>query len=263
MTGKRLSKYIILVLYVFSTSLWMMESVALSDGKNCNAIRVNGASDWYPVLMYTEETEVHHGIAIDIAREIFRRLDVAIIDEPALPWKRMLRQLDKGELDLLLGAYWTNERAQIYGYTEPLIKDEVAIFVRKGEEFPLDGLEDLVGLVGLRPLGGSYGEKFDLYAKKYLDIHGVKVDGTLDLLLTGRANYAVLGRYDGIADLQETGNSNRIKDLPWPVASNNVHLMMSRASPCYYLLDDINKVIRELHKEGFTEKLEARYLQVN
>ncbi|KKJ77834.1 hypothetical protein WH95_05245 [Kiloniella litopenaei] len=213
--------------------------------------------------MYSNKAKVHHGIAIDITREAFSRLGITVINAPPLPWNRMLRQLENGELDLLLGAYWTSERAQIYSYTEPLVQEEIAIFVRQGEEFPLNSLDDLVGLIGLRPMGGSYGEEFDHYAEKYLNIHGVKENGTLELLQTGRADYAVLSRYDGIADLHETGNLGQINDLPWPVASNDVHLMMSRASPCYYLLDEINKTIRDLHKEGFTDQLEARYLQIN
>ncbi|MFD2205612.1 substrate-binding periplasmic protein [Kiloniella antarctica] len=263
MVRKRISKCTVLVLFVYFVSLCMMESIALSDDKACTSIRINGASDWYPVLMHSKDTNKHHGIAMDVAREVFRRLDVPISDEPLVPWKRMIRQLNKGELDILLGAYWTQKRSSIYGYTEPLIKDEVAVFVRKGEEFSLNKLEDLIGFVGLRPMGGSYGEEFDLFAKKSLVIHGVKEDGTLELLLSGRANYAVLGRYDGIADLREMGSLERITDLPWPVASNNVHFMMSRLSPCYYLLDDINRVIRDLHKEKFIEQLEAQYLEVN
>ncbi|MEH6631649.1 MAG: transporter substrate-binding domain-containing protein [Halopseudomonas aestusnigri] len=237
-----------------------MQSVVFADGGKCKSVRINGSSEWYPVSMFSEDAQELNGLALDVAREVFRRLKLPITVEAKMPWKRILHHLSNGDLDLLLGAYWTQERALNYSYTDPIFKDEVAVFVRKGEEFPLEELGNLIGRVGLRPLGGSYGEEFDLFAKTYLFIHEVPEDHTLKLLASGRADYVVLARYDGFDDLRETGDFDRIVDLPWPVASNNVHFMLSNISPCNYLLEDINKVIGDLHKEGFIKELEVQYL---
>ncbi len=258
MARRRLSICTILVLLV--SFFWMMQSVVLADSQNCKSVRINGSSEWYPVSMFSEDTQELHGLALDVAREVFRRLNTPVTVEPKAPWKRMLHQLGNGDLDILLGAYWTQERAHTYRYTDPIFKDEIAVFVRKGQEFPLDELDDLIGLVGLRPLGGSYGEEFDLFAKKYLFFHEVAEDHVLNLFASGRADYVVLGRFDGVHDLREAGELDRIVDLPWPVSSNNVHFMLSNISPCNSLLEDINKVIRDLHEEGFIKELEAQYL---
>ncbi|WP_419905154.1 substrate-binding periplasmic protein [Kiloniella sp.] len=248
------------ILFLLGSFFWMMPSVVFADGRSCTSVRINGSSEWYPVSMYSEDTKKFHGLAIGVAREVFRRLKIPVTVEPKLPWKRMLKQLRNGDFDLLLGGYWTQERALIYSYSDPILKDEIAVFVRKGEEFPLVELADLIGRVGLRPLGGSYGEKFDRYAKIYLSFHEVPEDLSITLLGAGRADYAVLGRYDGVHQLRETGELDRIVDLPWPVASNDVHFMLSNLSPCTNLLEDINKVIRDLHEEGFIQELEAQYL---
>lgn len=258
MARRRLSICTILVLLV--SFFWMMQSVVLADGRSCTSVRINGSSGWYPVSIFFEDTQKLEGLALDVAREVFRRLEIPVTVEPKTPWKRMLKQLRNGDLDILLGAYWTEERALTYSYSDPIFKDEIAEFVPKGEEFPLDEFGDLIGRIGLRPMGGSYGEEFDRYAKANLFFHESVEDFSLTLLGAGRADYVVLGRYDGIHQLRETGELDRIVDLPWPVVSNNVHFMLSNISPCNSLLEDINKVIRDLHDEGFIKELEAQYL---
>ncbi|WP_083921825.1 substrate-binding periplasmic protein [Kiloniella laminariae] len=242
---------------------WAVPSPVYSAPANCPTIHINGTTDWYPVIMRTESSRDLQGLAPDIAREVSRRLDVPLHVDRKLPWNRVLSQLEKGELDMLLGAYWTPERAQIYSYTEPVTTDEVTIFVRKGDEQSYRELNDLVGYKGLRPMGGSYGKDFDQYAARHLSILEVSGENLIEMLAAGRADYVVLARYDGIADVFETGNTKTVIPLPWNVASNDVYFMISRASPCHALLEDINRIILELHNEGFIEKLEAKYAYFN
>ncbi|MCZ4279709.1 transporter substrate-binding domain-containing protein [Kiloniella laminariae] len=254
--------------FLSSTLLfWAAPFPAQSTPENCPEIKINGAADWYPVIMRKEtdgnSQEGIQGLAPDITREISRRLGIPLKITPKSTWNRVLSQLEKGELDMLLGAYWTPERAQIYSYTKPVTTDEVAIFVRKGDEASYKELGDLVGRKGLRPMGGSYGKDFDQFASRHLSILEVPTENLIEMLAAGRADYVVLARYDGIADVHETENTKNITPLSWNIASNDVYFMISKASPCHALLEDINRIILELHDEGFIKNLEARYAYFN
>ncbi len=239
---------------------------AIASDNTCQTIRVNGSGGWYPVMMRADDKKQITGVAPEVAFEIFRMLGVKMVVTPELPWNRVIQQLDRGELDILLGAYWTSKRATKYAYTEAITKDEIAIFVRRGEEFPLSNLNGLIGRSGLRPMGGSYGEKFDVFAKNNLEIISIgsrpsDPSPIIKMLAAGRADYGILGRYDGISDIRSSKHQGKVTVLPWPVSTNDVHFMMSRKSNCLGLLDKINAAIKVLHENGFIRNLEMQYLK--
>lgn len=230
----------------------------------CDAIRVSGANNWYPVIMRTEDDKSVHGLGPDVANAVFAALGIDVIVAKKRPWKRLMVQLDRGELDAILGAYWTSERSKRYLYSTSFAEDEIAIFVRRKSSFELTRLDDLIGRVGLRPLGGSYGEKFDRFAERYLDIEQIATTGDNNIvvmLASGRADYAVLGRYDGIADIKATNLQDEVTDLPFSVASNSVHFLFSRKSPCVARIGEVDNILLRLRKEGTLSQLEAKYLK--
>lgn len=252
-----------LILYAALAFACVVMPAASPTAWACSSVKVSGANNWFPVIMRTEDAESVHGLAPDVAYEVFGRLDIDVIVDPDRPFKRLLVQLERGELDVILGAYWNRERAEKYYYSEPFATDEIAIFVRKEHSFPLQSLGDLIGRLGIRPLGGSYGQRFDAYAAEHLDIEQIATTGenTIIVMLgAGRADYAVLGRFDGIADIRDSGLVGKVIDLPWPVASNDVHFLFSRKSDCAERLDEINQMIRTLREEGFIDSFNQKYL---
>ena len=229
----------------------------------CETIRVNGTHDWYPIVMRRVESDGFSGILFDVSLKLFTQLGVRLEVQRKTPWKRLFLQMDEGSLDAILGVYWTRERAEKYLYSDAITRDDVAIFVKKGSESRYQNLSDLIGLQGVRPLGGSYGEEFDQYAKKNLSIKQVpseEQDRIIKMVAFGRADYAVLGRFDGLADIRTSGNQGNVVELPWRVTNNPVHILIAKNSPCAQLLPDINRVISEMHQDGTIKQLEESYL---
>ncbi|WP_245957114.1 substrate-binding periplasmic protein [Aestuariispira insulae] len=229
----------------------------------CRELRVNGTNDWFPVMIREENTNNLSGILPDLAVEIGSQLDIQIIPQPQVSWKSLFLQMEQGELDVIMGVYWTQDRANRFLYSKPVLQDEVAIFVRKGREFPLQRLEDLVGRVGLRPQGGSYGESFDSFAKENLLFKHVPSrdrNKIMRMLASDVADYAVLGRFDGLEDIQSSGYQGEIVDLPWAVTSNGVHFLFSGHTECAGLVEDFNKEIGRMMKDGTIAKLEQKYI---
>ena len=228
----------------------------------CKELRLNGTNGWFPIIMRTDDGSTVEGLLPGVAADVTKRMNTPLKIEPEVPWKRLFAQLDRGDLDVVAGVYWTQERADKYIFSDPVLVDEVAIFVPKGKEFPLSSLDDLKGKVGARPFGGSYGQKFDEFAKANLDLREIKVRGENELIrlaADGKIDFAILGRYDGIKSAQEAGVADKVVDLEWPIASNDVYFLFSKESPCAAKVDDFNAGLKQAIAEGVVSDLVASY----
>ncbi len=238
-----------------------------ADAAPCQQVRGNGALDWYPVHFFEGPKGPDRravGVAVDVARTVLEELGLRLEAGAPAPWPRSMEDLLEGRLDVLLGAYWTADRAQRLVYSAPIYREEIAVFVRRDQAFSLESLADLKDRRGLRPMGGSYGEHFDAYAREHLEIDQVATVSTQDevilhMLNAGRADYVVLARADGRRDLGETGLTDRIVDLEQPVAVNNVHLLFGDRSHCAARIDEIDREIARLEENGTLERIARRY----
>jgi len=231
----------------------------------CDTLRLNGSFSWYPVVMREQDQVDADGIVPAVAAEIARRLNLTLVYAPIAPFKRQVLELENGTLDVILGAYWTRERADKFQYTSSVFDDEVAVFVRKGSEFAFNDWGDLKGRSGIRPYGGSYGEDFDRYAERNLMIRFVEAvpdtfsQNMLATLHHQREDFAVLGRFNGLQMIQQAGLAGKIVDLEKPITANAVHMLFSRTSPCAAVVDRFEATLRELKAEGWVDELLTRY----
>ena len=244
-------------------TLMLMTASGPANAEECQSVRVNSTTDWFPVIMRDPNSGALSGILFDVSTLLFAQMDVKISIQPLTPWKRLFPQMDQGGLDAILGVYWNSERAKKYSYSNPITQDDVAVFVRKGREDSFKDLTDLIGHTGVRPLGGSYGEEFDQFARQKLTIEQVPAeehDRMINMVALGRVDYAVLAYYDGLSDIKRTGNQEKVVALSWPVAKNPVHILFSRQSPCADLVPELNRLIARMHRDGTIKDLEMKYL---
>ncbi|MEH6404187.1 MAG: transporter substrate-binding domain-containing protein [Sneathiella sp.] len=226
----------------------------------CSSFTANGIKNWYPFVYRDKKNELT-GSLPDAAKLALDRIGLTMDIQQDLPWKRILHQLETGELDLVLGAYWNKERAKNFHYSELLGKDEIRVFVKKGNEFPLNSFEDLIGRIGLKLLGGSYGDEFDEFAADRLDFNEIpKSDQMIRMLDRGRSDYGILGYVEGLKHIKNLGIEGHIVALPWPILSNGIYILMSRTAACAHRIDDLNAAFRDLQKEGLLEKLNAKHI---
>ncbi len=249
--------------FVLTTvQITLLISSAFASEK-CEVLRVNGADNWYPVLMRPEGSDQTSGVLVEVIEKIAGDLGIPVKYGPAVPFKRQLLELERGDLDAVLGAYWTEDRSKRYNYSGSVFEDEVAIFVRKGKEFPLSSWADLKEREGIRPYGGSYGEKFDRYAEENLTIRFLETGpGDLNLLnmvARNRADFAVLGRYHGLKMRGEEGWQEDVVDLEWPLVSNSVHILFSKASPCARQFEAFNGKLNDLKASGWVDEVLSHY----
>lgn len=218
---------------------------------------LNGSNDWYPISFMRDEK--FQGVMVDVAREVAKLQGITLKIGGSRPWKRILHELEKGNLSIIAGSYFTEERAKKFAYSLSITDNNIQVFVKKGNEFSFNTLADLRGKTGLRPAGGSYGQMFDDYAKKHLMITETGTGAyILKMLLASRKQYAVLARKDGL-ELINREFSGKITMLPKPVVVNEVFFLFARNNPCYALLDRFNEGIQKLKEQGTISTILSQY----
>lgn len=221
-----------------------------SVNRTCDKLIVGGANGWEPVS-YVDENGMPQGVAIEVLRHYAKNRGLETDIHLEIPWTRSLRMLETGQIDVIAGAYFTDQRNLEFIYSVPFANDDVMIFQHRDFPFRVSGISDLMGHRGARPQGGSYGDEIDRFAKQWLDmVYSPTGDRIFDVLLNGRVDYVMLGRYDGMANILNDKLDGIVLPVEPPLAVNKVYLMFSRNSPCLADTVTLNNLIDELDENG-------------
>ena len=231
------------------------------QASECQTIRANGSSGWEPISYRGADRQLS-GMAVEVANQVFSQLAVTVNFEKETPWKRQLLQLEKGKLDIMVAAYYNQDRAKKFSYSQPYHIEKIAIFAHRDRAFNFQGLDSLKGKTGLRPLGGTYGNQFDDFASKNLDIEEYSdYENGMRRLYKGRVDYMVLALFDGLFNAKNYAFPSTIIPLSKDVAQLPIHFLMSKKSPCINLMERINSILTNLASRNFSKNLEDEYLQ--
>ncbi len=118
----------------------------------------------YPPFYYEEVNSIN-GIGVDLADELFRRMNIKAVYKK-YPLKRALQSLKTGSADGMMILIKTNERENNLKYTLPVYTARGVLW-SSANKAPVD-FKDFSDLdrykIGITR-GYSYGEKFDAYLK--------------------------------------------------------------------------------------------------
>jgi ABC-type amino acid transport substrate-binding protein len=232
-----------------------------AQAQTCTSFSGNGINNWYPFSYRTAAGELT-GIVVDGTREALKRMGLELEVVNDKPWKRIMYDLEQGTVDMVLGAYWNSERAEKFHYSKQLGTDELRVFVRKEKTFKLTSFEDLIGRSGMRILGGSLGDEFDSFAKAHLDFMEVPQSDTMVLMLkSNRADYAILGHVEGLQFVHKLGLDGEIVPLDLSILSNAMHVLINKNAPCAHRVEDLNKVIIQMQKDGTMDRITLKHIQ--
>ncbi|MFH1153247.1 MAG: transporter substrate-binding domain-containing protein [Pseudomonadota bacterium] len=261
-------KRFMLIIIVFGILLMSANPAWSGDiFPGCSRILLSGNPEYPPLVWQDRENPGKViGFAVELLVIALKETNVRVEAVYAGEWGRTQIEIRKGTVDMLGGAYVTEERKGFMDFIEPaFVMDPTVIFVRKGHRFPFSAWPDLKGLVGGAPIGNSYGQAFDSYAATHLTIERVpKVVQGFNKLVTGRNDYFVYGLYPGLAEAEVTGFSDKIDYLGSSVISEGLYYTISKRSPCntpafkVYLSDRV----RELSGAGVPDLLMGKYLKL-
>lgn len=205
------------------------------------------------------------GPFIDVMQEVAERSGITIRMVP-LPWKRVLKELAEGQIDGFFGGYKTpaREAAADFLYM-PMGWAVLSIFVRKGEVFPFQKIEDLYGKrIGI-VRGFTTSPEFDRAMREGL----ISVDEA--------GNYSSLvkmldaKRVDGIAGVTSTLQAHieamhltdRLVMLPHPVTGPKpIYICVSKRADIpnrEKLIARMNQAMNDMEQDHAFEKIARKY----
>ena len=202
------------------------------------------------------ESGVPMGIDVRIVEELLRRTQRQYTIE-CVPWKRALSSIKSGKADGLFSAYRTDERDEFATFLKyPTHMSIFSVFVRKGESFAFNKLEDLhdkkIGITA----GYSINPEFDeAHKNNLLAIHESQttVSG-INMLLKGRIDTYINGKHAGLFTARNMGITNMIEPLEKPVhPPRPAYLMISKSSTLENkdtLISQLNHSLKEMWANG-------------
>lgn len=191
------------------------------------------------------------GFFTELVRTAFERAGHTV-EVQFMPWPRAMREVQQGDRDVLLGAYWSEERAQTYLASDSIYTDRTGLVAHESlgmEQFDsLRGLTDYTIAVGR---GFAVSEEFD--KADYLDKEFEETQVlNLRKLFADRVDM-VAGSFVSIRYFanKEDMDVSSLEFLEPALQEQSLHIMISRAVPDREeLLADFHEGLEDIREDG-------------
>jgi len=242
-----------LALFFLNTSCSENKSDSLSRIINAGQIRIGMSGDYPPFSFYNDKGELE-GFDVDMARETAKRLGVKL-DLVAREWSGIIDGLLEGSYDAILGSMAiSKDREKAVAFSSPYYYSTVQLMIRKGAPFkdPKDFKGKIIGtgagsdyIDDAKALGVTDIRLFETGTKALLELSEGKLDGVIVDHIVG-FNAITLGKYD-------------IEFLGAPLRNEAVGVAFRKEDKA--LLEEMNKILEEMKKEGFLLSLSKKVSQ--
>lgn len=231
-----------------------------ADAGQCEELVVAGSCGLWPYFFCEPSKEGPSGVFVDMLEAASKKTGISV-RYSMYPWKRAFFNLDKGRIDCIAGVFDNAHRRRQYQLSVVVGRKEIHVFVKKGNEFPLQSFADLKGRRGDRQLGSSHGRDFDDYADRHLGMVEVNtVDALVRRVENGYSDYFVAA-YDTIAARPDARDIlERVTALPFVVYDGKLYFAFSKVSLCTETFKEFDAVFSDLVERGVVKELLARYI---
>lgn len=208
-------KKIIAIIITFCT-IGLISSYAYCDDETIKmneTLKIAGDNN-YPPYEYVDENGVFKGFNVDIMRAVAIELELDIELIP-MTWEGAQLALQKGEVDAIQGMTKTKIRDEIFDFTDELVINSQAIFVRKDTSF----IQDMKDLSGLK-VAFQKGDVINEVIKTVPDIITIEKENqtiAIDSLLSGEVDAFVGNRLTGLYYLQKIKKIDEVKIVGEPM----------------------------------------------
>ncbi len=233
---------------IFITSV----SVASNDTE---LIKIRGHYN-YPPFEYLDASGDPTGYNVEILNAVVRLADLKIQLELG-PWREIYSDLESGNVDVLMGMYYSNSRAEKFDFTIPYITVSYTIFCTENSQ--VRNLDDLHGKDIVLVEGGI---SIDFIAHQDLTskIHQVAsaVDA-LRLLAAGSYDCTLIPEVQGHYIIQQLGFDN-LKAVGPQLLPRNLGFALKKGNP--ELLAKLNEGLRSLEVTGQMDRFHKNWIEI-
>ncbi|MCI5208151.1 MAG: hypothetical protein D3910_05040 [Candidatus Electrothrix sp. ATG2] len=168
-----------------------------------------------------------------------------------MKWADAQQMVLDGAADALTAMSYSEERAKLYDFTEPMLEFEFSFFVKR-EDMTINTIKDVEGRVVAVTKGGY--PKNVLASNKEIRLQVVNnyTDG-FKRLLAGEVAAVAADLWVGAYTLQKENLGDDIKILEQPFAKALPSVAVKKGNTT--LLNEINRGVRKLHQEGTIQKI--------
>lgn len=197
------------------------------------------------------------GLATAIVRAALERAHYQVTFEEA-PWARGLKGIEEGRYDVLVDAWYSQERARIGAFSVPFLTNRLRFITLKGSDIAVDQ-----GLAALYPYsiavvrGYAYTPEFDNDPQlKKIPVQSFQA--ALNMLAGGRVQLALEDEYvaNYLMALQPVTVRDKLKLLDPPLVENSLRILVSLKRPDYgAIVEAFNQAIAAMQADGSLQAL--------
>ena len=197
------------------------------------------------------------GLYVEIFEEIAERLGWEVHYREA-PFRRVLRMVQQGEVDVMLGPLETEERAELMEFVAPAFPPERRLFFYLNKEHRIDRYADLYGrAIGVLE-GASYFPRFD-DDEDLLKEPAPRYENLMLMLQKGRVDVVIAPELVGLYTVEELGLGVEVS--PFFVPGERSYIAVAKNSPVIQYADDIRAALKLIEMEGIHEDLVLKYME--
>ncbi|MCP4022643.1 MAG: amino acid ABC transporter substrate-binding protein [Desulfobacteraceae bacterium] len=236
---------------------------AVSSVADNNEIKVR-VTDYVPQY-YQDENGEWKGMGVELAQVLIHEAGCKPVFLK-LPWKRALRQMAIGEVDMMLNLSITEERKNYMHFVGPQRDESMVLIVKKGICFLIDSFEDFKQMPKRVAIenGGYYGEAFKekyetdpAFADKISIV--VHTQQYIKMLTAGRITAFIGDRYNMAYKIKTQPSYKDCKILPFIVNQDFVYFGLSKKSVSKEKLERIQKAYERAKAKGKFEEILKQY----
>ncbi|MFD2231095.1 substrate-binding periplasmic protein [Alkalimarinus sediminis] len=194
----------------------------------------------------------NQGLAVDIVTRAFEQagVDTKVVLLPS--WEEVREGVEAGVYDVILGYWYSDERARFHNYSDAFMTSRLNFVKRKGSRVTYQKLSDLEGLMIATVNNYAYGDEFESTPGVY-QVKSNHVIQSLLALLEGRADLA-LGDYRVIKHELHSYMPSKLKEievLPTPLSEKGLHITVSLYNENgNRIIKTFNEQIAVMNKDG-------------
>ena len=239
----RLSLYKVL----FASLLFLSEPHRVNASEDaCSAeLTISAPDDWQPYSWKSEDGE-YHGIDIDFLTAAFSTLNYCWSYNTYPSSSRAFREFQKGNVDVIFAASFSDERASWSIYSVPYRFEDMRVVYFKGDK-TLDWLSSSSIAINR---GGFYGEVFEQFRKQCSTCiyESNTAYERLNMVQNKRVKYAIED-YATIQYLKKEFTFDNIEASDENIHSNDIFLMLRPGALTPSQLQDLDTVLENNSKK--------------
>ncbi|MDR6917698.1 ABC-type amino acid transport substrate-binding protein [Pseudomonas sp. 3296] len=245
--------------------LTMLPTLSNAAGK-CDRLIVTGSPDAPPYLWQDPQNPKKLiGASADLLQQVAGELGIKV--ELLYAGKRVqaLDEVRSGRMDMLVDATLTVSELQTLDYIHPpLLENDYLVWTRKDSALIYNQAQDLHGHPGALSEKSRMTPEFGTFADQQLTLTRTpNLTQAFQKLLLGEVEFALAGRYSGMAAAQALSMANDLVPRAEPIDKPGLYLAVSHNSACNdpWLRGQLAKKMTELPASGLTDAALQRNIE--